>query len=434
MSAPREGAPPDAIELRAAGLAALAEACVLYLPAAFVLSDGRATGGAYALFAAPFVATFVGGVLLACRHRTSARTTGAALAAAVVIGGSLGGANPEQTLLAVVVALLVTLRALSLGLRSWRTPLEAEIAVGAVLLGLETVVAAAGLSGWRVMLVFLTPLFFFASLAGRATTVWGSVPDAEDPAVRSSWIRRAALAALGLAGAAAAAALLAVRGGVLDRLGAWSRPIAELLISGLVWTVVVLARPLIWLIERIGIDPDALRRFLEDLRRQAQARAIERTVSPSGPSWWERVFTLLVIVGIGYAAFRAIRRLRPPGRSPEPEPRGSATAAGSPRPSGHAPPAPRPLRRGPPADAVRRWYWEVLLALRSREVVKEPSQTPAEFAPVVAAAFPGCAAEFRELTRAYEDVRYGSVRLAADRLDRLAAGQGRIVRALASDG
>jgi hypothetical protein len=76
-----------------------------------------------------------------------------------------------------------------------------------------------------------------------------------------------------------------------------------------------------------------------------------------------------VFAAIGYAVFRAIQHFRPPpGRSRSP-------AWWGPRPKG-----------------------------RSR-----PRQTPAEFAPVVAGAVPSCADAFAELTRAYEDVRYGSL-------------------------
>ena len=421
---------PDAAELRAAGLAALAEACVLYLPIAFVLSDGRGSARMVALFAAPFVALFVAGVVLACRYRASARTSAMAVIVAVVIGGSLGRGDPEQTLLAAVVGLLVALRVLSLGLRDWRTPLEAEIAVGATVLGVETIIAAAGEGVWRAPLLVFTPLFFLASLASRSTTVWASADSVDDAPTRNLWIRRATLAAVAFAGAAAGAALLAVRGGVLDRVGSWLSPLAEFLISGLAAVVVVVARPLIWFVERMGVDPDAIRRFLEDLRRQAQARGTPEGITRSGPSWWGRVFALLAFAGIGYAAYRGIRRLRPPVGSPEPEPRAPAAEAGSPLPVGEPVPAPRRIRHEPPADAVRRWYGEALAALRKREVVKDPWLTPAEFVPGVRVAFPAGADEFAGLTSAYQDVRYGNLEMEPATLRRLEEGQRRIIEAL----
>ena len=93
------------------------------------------------------------------------------------------------------------------------------------------------------------------------------------------------------------------------------------------------------------------------------------------------------------------------------------------------PPRPR-FRREPPADTVRRLYAEALWALQSREIVREPWQTPAEFAPVVASAVPSCADAFAELTRAYEDVRYGSLRIDETTVGRLEDGQQLIMAAI----
>jgi hypothetical protein len=137
----------------------------------------------------------------------------------------------------------------------------------------------------------------------------------------------------------------------------------------------------------------------------------------------------LVFAVIGYAVFRAIRHFRPPaGAEPEPRVPGTQTEAALPAVEA-LPPRPR-FRREPPADTVRRWYAEALWALRRREIVREPSQTPAEFAPVVADAVPSCADAFAELTRAYEDVRYGSLRLDPTAIVRLEAGQQRIMSAI----
>ncbi len=52
-----------------------------------------------------------------------------------------------------------------------------------------------------------------------------------------------------------------------------------------------------------------------------------------------------------------------------------------------------------------------MTALASRGVVMAPAMTPAEFAPEVATAYPESAEGFDALTRAYEDVRYGSAHL-----------------------
>jgi hypothetical protein len=81
----------------------------------------------------------------------------------------------------------------------------------------------------------------------------------------------------------------------------------------------------------------------------------------------------------------------------------------------------RMARWQPPADTVRRWYAEALLVLSRRGLEKPPSLTPGEFLPRVTAAFPECASGFAALTRAYEDVRYGSRAFERSALDRLDA-------------
>jgi hypothetical protein len=137
----------------------------------------------------------------------------------------------------------------------------------------------------------------------------------------------------------------------------------------------------------------------------------------------------LVFAAIGYAVFRAIRHFRPPaGAEPEPRVAGTQTE-GALETAAIAPSRPR-RRRELPADAVRRRYVETLLALRRRDIVREPWQTPAEFAPVVAKAVPACANEFERLTHAYEDVRYGSLRLDRTELRELQDGQKRIAATL----
>jgi hypothetical protein len=113
------------------------------------------------------------------------------------------------------------------------------------------------------------------------------------------------------------------------------------------------------------------------------------------------------------------------------EPRGPRVAISSEPLSEKAMPSSRPMfRRELPADAVRRLYAETLFALATLELRKEPALTPAEFAPEVAATFPGCAEDFGALTRAYEDVRYGGLRLDRDRLRRLETGHERLRSAL----
>jgi hypothetical protein len=77
------------------------------------------------------------------------------------------------------------------------------------------------------------------------------------------------------------------------------------------------------------------------------------------------------------------------------------------------------FRRELPEVLVRRWYAEVLLLLERRGLAKPAHLTPAEFVPVVARAFPSVRPSFEDLTRAYEDVRYGEREITRDRLARL---------------
>jgi hypothetical protein len=61
---------------------------------------------------------------------------------------------------------------------------------------------------------------------------------------------------------------------------------------------------------------------------------------------------------------------------------------------------------------------------------KDPAWTPSEFVPEVAGAYPESAADFDALTRAYEDVRYGSAHLDRATLRELDEQRKRILTAL----
>jgi hypothetical protein len=116
---------------------------------------------------------------------------------------------------------------------------------------------------------------------------------------------------------------------------------------------------------------------------------------------------------------------------PEPEverpeiPRGGAVA--DPIALEPAPTVRSRFRRELPADAVRRSYAQVLIALRERHLPKEPALTPGEYAAEVAEAIPRGAEDFRALTRAYEDVRYGSRRLGRADVSRIDASRRRLL-------
>jgi hypothetical protein len=430
---PTRVAPPEPRELRACGLAALAESGVLVLPVWLLLTETRGLEIGVVALAVPFMTIYVGAVLLACRFRASRHLPLAAIVVAVLAGAWLGRGDLNRSVFAVVVCLLVALRAITLALRDWRLPIHAEFGWFAVALGLEVMVAAGANPEWRGPLVVIVPLFFAAALASRAATVWTTSGSSElDERVRAAWIRRAGLATGLLVGTMAAAVAFSVRGGVFDRVGAWIAPAANAFASLLAWTLSQVVRPIFWLVDRLGIDPDRVREFFEDLRVSA-ARAADEAGTSQGPTVWQRILGFVAFAAIGYAVFRVIRRFRPKGGGAEPE-RAVAASASVSALAEEPPPAGTRLHRELPADRVRRWYAETLAALGNREVVKEAWQTPAEFVPTVAAAFPACAAPFADLTRAYEDVRYGGLRLGGERLERLRAGQETMAAAMSSAG
>lgn len=423
-------AKPEARELRACALAALAEAGVIVLPLWLVLTQTRGLNVGVMALAVPFVAVYVGGAVLACRFRASPNVAIVAAALAVLAGIWLGHGQMNKTVFAVLVCLLVAFRLVTLALRDWRLPIHAELGWFALALGLEVLIAAGATREWHGPLLLIVPVFFVAAFASRASTVWSFGAAGElDEHVRAAWIRRALIATGVLVGAMVAAVALSIEGGVFDRIGTWLTPAANALASFVAWVFSQAARPVFWLVDRLGIDPDRVRELLNNLRNGEFGRTLTQHRA-AGETLVQRILGLLVFAGIGYAVFRAIRRFRPPAGA-EPESRAVGTqseaslAAVEP-----LPPRPR-FRREPPADTVRRWYAEALWALRRREIAREPWQTPAEFAPVVAGAVPACADAFVELTRAYEDVRYGSQRIDAAEIGRLEAGQRRILAAIA---
>ena len=153
--------PPEARELRACGLAALAEAGVLVLPVWLVLTEAR--GLRIGVLA-----------LLACRFRASRNVAFGAAMLAVVSGIWLGHGDLNRIVFSVLVCLLVSFRLVTLALRDWRVPIHAEVGWFALALGLEVLLAAGATDEWRAPLLLFVPLFFVAALASRASTVWTS--------------------------------------------------------------------------------------------------------------------------------------------------------------------------------------------------------------------------------------------------------------------
>lgn len=420
---------PGPAELRACALAAVAEAGIVALPASLLLIESGALGVGNVAATLPIALAFAVGATLVCRGRATVNPAPAAVVIAVLAGLALGGGNLAASAFAILVVLLVEARMVTLGLRDWGTPVEAEIGWGAAALGAETILAAVAVPGWRPILVAIVPLFFAASLLSRATTVWAGARAGDLTAeARDTWIRRSILATGVLGGAMALVLALSVRGGLFDLFGRVIRPVAFVAISILVFLVAQAARPILWMVERLGIDPEAVREIFERLRADASEGARRARETPAGSSGLGRFLGLIVLVALGLLVFRLVRRrsLMPDSEIERPTiPRGGATS--DPMPVEALPPARSRFRRELPADAVRRSYAQVLLALGERQIPKPPDLTPGEFLPEVAAAIPGGAEDFRALTRAYEDVRYGSRRLGRDDVRRVDASRRRLL-------
>lgn len=427
MSTPIVTPAPPPTGLRIITLAGLAEACVLALPVQLVTSEAGGTRVGVVTFTAAFVAAFTGSVVLLSRFKHVRDLPVAIGVLAAAVGVATAGGDLSTMGLSVVVAALVATRAARIAFRRRLDPLHGEIAWGAAALGVEAMIAAGGghLQIWRVALALLIPAFFIASFGSRALSVWDD-PDieAED---RSRWLANTHLLSWCFAALMFVGAVLGLRGGGLDRLG-------ELATLGIGWTLyalihvlVFLAQPVFWLFQRIRVNPEALRRALERLRANIEGAVLD-TSGTNSTLPWARILGFLLLVLIVFGAYRSLRRLRPPRDDP-PKPAPPVWLGETSLSTDDVVRTGR-RRRELPADRVRRCYAEVLLALERSGLAKEGSLTPAEFAPIVAETYPWTREGFGALTRAYEDVRYGAVRLGEPELRDLDRHHRELMRAL----
>jgi hypothetical protein len=112
-----------------------------------------ASGGVYVL-----------GTLLLCRFRASPNVTLVAAVAVALVGIRVGWSGGLYRLLFVlIVSLLVTVRVVTLALRDWRTPYQAELVWFALALGLEVLLPTGPAGNWKPALVVVIPLFFVAA-------------------------------------------------------------------------------------------------------------------------------------------------------------------------------------------------------------------------------------------------------------------------------
>jgi hypothetical protein len=403
----------------AAAAAGLAEAAVLCLPVHLAITGGGAATIPLAAFLPLFLAADAAAAALACRFRESPRTGSAIAAGATVVGILLAGGGMQRAIFTVAICLLVGLRAIMLGFRDWRDAIGATFAIGAVVLMVEAVIGTTASRGWGPALVLLMPAFFVASLVSRAVSIWMS-GDAGESQIhadrRTEWMRRSAVGTIWIPIAMAVAAFMGIRGGALDRVGSTLAPVGNALVSVLVFVFAQLSRPIFWVVDQLGIDPEGVQRLLARVQRGAD-RARDRAFLQTGhASLIGRLLGLALLVLAVWSIVRLIRRIRPEERGAEARPSPSTVVeAGLPIPERDD--RPRTItRRAPPADRVRRWYAEIMVALARRGMQKDPALTPGEFASAVTVAYPECGTDFQAITRAYEDVRYGAARLDGDTL------------------
>jgi hypothetical protein len=411
----------------AAALAALAESGIIFLLVRQLLvENARVHQGPFATYPL-FVALFVGGTAWATVRRRR-RSTVVVIAILAVTLAALqavvwGSTDPAGVLFACILGLLAAMRVLGLAHRDWQDPIGQSFAIGTAALLVEVAMGSSLDTTWHRLLLVVIPQFFLASLASRAVSVRLVTRPAgserhEDPG-SARRVRGAIVGIAALAAVMGAVALLGGKGGALEQIG---RLLYLILSAVLIAMAFVLARiilgPVAWLFARLHINLDALQRAAQRFRLSSSPASSAQSSS----SGWIRVLGFMVMAGVFVLLLTALRRrwhrmLMPNLHVPDhPEPPALHLAGG------------RSLRRStsrirrwePPADAVRRWYAEALMALERRGLAKPSSGTPGEFAPQVARAFPECAHGFRALTRAYEDVRYGSVALDRPALERLA--------------
>jgi hypothetical protein len=250
-------------------------------------------------------------------------------------------------------------------------------------------------------------VFFAASLGSRAVTIWND-PD-PDRADARQWLGRIPVGlAVSLAGVLGLAAV-ASQGGILQRLGAIVAPLVSVMLTVVLFALQLVLRPIVWLISRFQVNTDAWQQTLRDLGRGTQPTSrLEPSHGALGAAI-SRILGFVVFSVLGWGLYRALRGLRA-HEIPASAPTDRAPVARAKLPDEVVPPTGWG-RRSLPADRVRRWYAQALLALEQHELPKDPSLTPGEFARDVGRALPEVREHLDPLTRAYEDVRYGSLRV-----------------------
>jgi Domain of unknown function (DUF4129) len=411
----------DRASVLPAALAALGESGVIWILASSLAGDSSGITGGWLVSFPQFLVVFVLAVTMGTALRRHAATP--VVISAMAIGGGVaegvwGGAGTASAVIAgVLISLGVAVRVVSLAVRDWRTPVSSSFGLGAVVLLAEMSVAAPPRA--RDLLPTIVVLFFVGSMASRASSVWLAnrpPPGSHLEPIPRRFRNPAVLVAV-LGAILGATFLLSAPGGAFQLSGGvvYAAFAQVLALVGLGLARVIIP-PLGWFVEAFHISFQPVRDVAESL---AKVKGVNN--DPSGRTFAvERLLGLLFLVTLAFLLVRSVRRR---WKTLEPEPEEEAE-----------PPAPVPSRmvlprrgksrrrgvhRELPADTVRRWYAEALLALERLGLPKPPSRTPGEYLREVTAEYPSCAIGFTALTRAYEDVRYGSLAVQGDDLDRL---------------
>jgi Domain of unknown function (DUF4129) len=433
--------------LAAAVLAGLAEAALWYLPVSDIV---RETSGATS---GPLVslALFVGGSTLAVlaaagfRHSKALPVVGGAAGIAVgAVQAFMGAPDVVGVVVIEVLGIAVLLRAVMLATRDWREPVGSFGWGSAVALA---EVAVAEPAGWAPWVPVVVPLFFLASLASRGVTTWAAADRRPPPgelgrAAGSRWARAVVFGLACVGGGMAVALALGTPGGVLQGIGRVAVPFSILVVVVAGFALTEKGTPAAladrggrWIgaIPFIAIGVAVAWVISQHQHRQPFFRiftGIPLRQHAESYNTAERVAGLLLFALIAYLLLRAFR-----SRWAESELRGRRAGPEPPRMLRLGPfarlPGARRLRRELPEDAVRRWYAETLEELEGKRLVRPPARTPAEFEDVVAGEFPECADGMSTLTRAYEEVRYGSRRLGRSDLAELDAERRALLRTIA---
>jgi hypothetical protein len=420
----------DARSAVPAALAAVAEGGLIYLVAQEVAREVDAASRGPIVSYVAFIALFAGGVALATVLRRFSWMP-SALGGLWVWAGLIqviwfGHPAPGATAATVVISLAIAVRAVALALRDWRDPIGLSILLGSVA-ALALIALGGGVGGvWHTLLPVVVLLFFVGSLASRAASVrledvpagGAGPPVGIDEEVRQTdtWERSTAVVLVSVTALLLALTLTGGRGGLLQ-LGIGA--LFALLAVTLGWLLLALSpviAPILWLLERLHLN-------LNNFLFSAGFRLAHRRHPPPGHHGASVIGVLLasaVVAALIVVLVRTIRRqrlvwMRYARR--EGTPNELALSAGV-RDQSLGPGLFR-RRRELPEETVRRLYAEALVALEGRGIDRPSSATPAEFVAMVTAIFPDAAAAIDALTHAYEDVRYGSIDVAAETAGRL---------------